>query len=59
MRNYQFKVILSNGDILTPKGLYYQGKNLVTVGCTKSDHTVRRTLKPLEINDIIITEEKN
>jgi hypothetical protein len=56
MKKYNFTVILNSGETLTPKGLYYQGKNLIVVGCEKSDHTVRRKLSTEEIKDILITE---
>jgi hypothetical protein len=59
MKKYNFTVILNSGETLTPKGLYYQGKTLVVVGCEKSDHTVRRKLDSSEITDISITEIVN
>lgn len=38
---YKFNVKIGN-EILTPKGIYYQGKYVVLVGCTVLDHTIRR-----------------
>jgi hypothetical protein len=56
MKRYKFTVTLNSGETITPKGLYYQGKTLVVVGCEKSEHTVRRKLTIEEIKDILITE---
>jgi hypothetical protein len=44
---YRFEVA-HNGKIHTPKGLYYQDKNVILVGCTKANHTIRLKLPTSE-----------
>ena len=41
MKTYKFKASI-NGEIIYPKGFYYQGKHIILVGCTISNHTIRR-----------------
>ena len=38
---YKFSVKIGN-EKLTPKGIYYQGKYVIIVGCTVRDNTIRR-----------------
>lgn len=55
MKKYSFKAVI-NGEILYPKGFYYQGKFIILVGCEKSNHTIRRKEK---INNVEIEVIKN
>ena len=54
---YQFKVIMENGEILFPKGFYYQDKYVILVGCMIKNHTIRRKENIKNVK-IIITESK-
>lgn len=55
MKKYSFKAVI-NGEILYPKGFYYQEKFIILVGCEKSNHTIRRKEK---INNVEIEVIKN
>ena len=40
---YKFIATIKDTDeVLHPKGFYYQGKHIVLVGCTITNHTIRR-----------------
>ena len=41
---YKFKAIIDD-EIIYPKGIYYQGKFIILVGCTENGHTIRRKEK--------------
>lgn len=43
-KKFEFKATIGNQTYF-PKGFYYQGKFVVLVGCTKTDHTIRRKVK--------------
>lgn len=50
MEKIEFKIIIGK-EILYPKGFYYQGNNIIIVGCNIKNHTIRRKEK---ISDVII-----
>jgi hypothetical protein len=61
--NSKFTVVLiaddsrtgwKKGKKLYPKGVYWQGKNLIAVGDVKENHTIRVSL-PADIVDVEIT----
>ena len=56
---HNFTVVLNTGEILKPKGLYYQGNSVVLVGDVASQHTIRHKIHLSEIKDIKITKKKN
>ena len=55
-KKYKFKAEIYTGEVLQPKGFYYQGKHIILVGCEKAGHTIRR--KEL-IEDVDIFVEEN
>jgi hypothetical protein len=54
---YKF-VATIDGTKFYPKGFYYQGKFVILVGCTKTDHTIRRKEKIDDVEIEVIKEDE-
>lgn len=53
---YTFKAIIDKKEFF-PKGFYYQGNFIILVGCTITDHSIRRKEKISDV-EIIVEEIK-